>query len=153
MSGRGREALTDVHDLAAGRLAVQSQRYTLNRRKLVDALIQSSGPLTIDEILGDQQSLAQSSTYRNLVVLEQAGVVHRIITADDHARFELDETITGRHHHHLICEQCGVVLDVTLPTSVEDDLVASLGQVAREVGFTGRHHRIDLVGDCHNCDR
>ena len=39
-------------------------------------------------------SLAQSSAYRNLVVLEQAGAVNRIVTADDFARFELAQDLT-----------------------------------------------------------
>ena len=39
-------------------------------------------------------TLAQSSTYRNLVVLEEVRVVHRIVTSDDHARYELTEEIT-----------------------------------------------------------
>jgi Fur family peroxide stress response transcriptional regulator len=152
MPAHGESArLTDVHQLATTRLAAMSQRYTSNRRKLVEALAHSSGPLTIAEILAGQRSLAQSSTYRNLVVLEQAGVVHRIVTADDHARFELTETITGRHHHHLICERCGVILDIMLPPVLEDDLVASLGREARRLGFHGDHHRVDLVGTCEEC--
>jgi Fur family ferric uptake transcriptional regulator len=151
MPAEGENAANDLHHLAAARLATASQRYTANRRKLVDALVHASGPLTIAEILGDQRSLAQSSAYRNLVVLEQAGVVHRIITADDHARFELTETMTGQHHHHLICERCGVIFDVVLPPLVEDDLVASLGRAARRIGFQGNHHRVDLVGICRPC--
>ena len=35
--------------------------------------------------------MPQSSAYRNLAVLEQAGVIRRVITDDDFARFELDE--------------------------------------------------------------
>ena len=38
-------------------------------------------------------------------------MVHRIVTADEHARYELDEALTERHHHHLVCSRCGVVLD------------------------------------------
>jgi Fur family ferric uptake transcriptional regulator len=151
MPAEGENGPDDVHHVAAARLAAASQRYTANRRKLVDAFVHSTGPLTIAEILGDQRSLAQSSTYRNLVVLEQAGVVQRIITADDHARFELTETITGQHHHHLICERCGAIFDVTLPSLLEDDLVASLGREARRIGFQGNHHRVDLVGACRQC--
>ena len=49
--------------------------------------------------------------YRNLTVLEDAGVISRVVTHDEWARFELAEDIGG-HHHHLICEQCGTVRDV-----------------------------------------
>lgn len=141
----------DVHRLAATRLSGRSQRYTANRRRLVDVLIASSGPLTMAGILTSRSELAQSSVYRNLVVLEEAGVVHRIVTSDDHARFELTETITGQHHHHLICDRCGVILDVTLTAELEASLEASLAREADRLGFRGSHHRVDLIGHCQAC--
>lgn len=142
---------SDVHKLAATRLAAHSQRYTTNRRRLVDILIGSSGPLTIAGILAERSDLAQSSAYRNLVVLEEAGVVHRIITSDDHARFELSEDITGEHHHHLICDRCGMIYDITLPPGIERQLESSLAGEAQRLSFLGDHHRVDLVGVCSSC--
>ena len=141
----------DVHKLAATRLAAHGQRYTTNRRLLVDVLLGSSGPLAIAGILSERRGLAQSSAYRNLVVLEEVGVVHRIVTSDDHARFELTEDITGQHHHHLICDGCGVIYDVTLPPDVERALEASLAAQAAAMKFQGDHHRVDLVGYCRDC--
>lgn len=141
----------NVHQLAATKLASVSQRYTTNRRSVVEALLALPGPATIAELLETSNELAQSSTYRNLVVLEEVGVVHRIVTSDDHARFELTEEITGQHHHHLICESCGVILDVTLEPSVEAALEASLARAASGHRFTGAHHRVDLIGTCSQC--
>lgn len=115
------------------------------------ALAVSDAPLTIAELLEAAGSLAQSSTYRNLAVLEEAGVVHRIVTADDHARFELSEDITGSHHHHLVCTDCGVVLDVTLTEPLESAIHAELDAAANAKGFAGAHHRIDLIGLCAQC--
>lgn len=142
---------SNAHQLAATKLAATSQRYTSNRRTVVDALLACHGPTTIAEILAADNELAQSSTYRNLVVLEEAGVVHRIVTSDDHARFELTEAITGHHHHHLICEHCGRITDVTLDPAVESALETALRQAAKTHGFVGQHHRVDLVGTCRLC--
>lgn len=146
-----RAHLNDIHTLAATRLAASSQRYTANRRQLVEILTSSAGPLTIAGILTGQSELAQSSAYRNLTVLEEAGVVQRIVTSDDHARFELTESITGHHHHHLICDGCGVIFDVTLPAALEEQLEAALAIRASELAFDGDHHRVDLVGSCRTC--
>lgn len=143
--------VSNVHQLAATKLSASAQRYTTNRRAVVEALLSLPGPATIAELLETGNDLAQSSTYRNLVVLEDAGVVHRIVTSDDHARFELTEAITGQHHHHLICEVCGVIIDITLDPSVETALERSLGQAAAANRFQGSHHRVDLVGTCRNC--
>ena len=89
--------------------------------------------------------------YRNLAVLERAAVVHRIVTADDFARYELAEDLTEHHHHHLICAQCGDVTDFTLPSALEDDLDAAAAKVARRTGFAVDRHQLDLVGTCPTC--
>ncbi|MEM7325229.1 MAG: transcriptional repressor [Actinomycetota bacterium] len=140
-----------VHQLAATKLAAVGQRYTTNRKAVVDVLCGLPGPATIAELLSSGGQLAQSSTYRNLVVLEEVGVVHRIVTSDDHARFELTEEITGHHHHHLICEQCGRIIDVTLSGDVESSLQGALAAAAEAHSFTGLRHRVDLMGLCASC--
>jgi Fe2+ or Zn2+ uptake regulation protein len=140
----------DLHATAAARLRDDAQRYTPRRRALVELLAEVDQPLTIPQLLERRAGLAQSSVYRNLAVLERAGVVHRILTADDFARYELAEDLT-EHHHHLICSTCGDVTDFTVPAAVEHELEAALAKVARKAGFEVRHHRLDLVGTCPRC--
>jgi Fur family ferric uptake transcriptional regulator len=141
---------TDLHATAASRLREDEQRYTTRRRALVELLSEVDQPLTIPQLLERRPALAQSSVYRNLAVLERAGVVHRILTTDEFARYELAEDLT-EHHHHLICETCGDVTDFTVPPAVEHDLEAALSTVADRTGFAVRHHRLDLVGTCPRC--
>ncbi|MCU1398916.1 MAG: Fe2+/Zn2+ uptake regulation protein [Acidimicrobiales bacterium] len=140
----------DLHQIAALRVVGDRQRYTSLRRQLVEMLSSAEHPITIPDILRLDPELAQSSVYRNLAVLEQAGVITRVVTHDEWARFELAEDIGG-HHHHLICEQCGTVLDVVVPDTVEATLDESLASLAAMNGFELRHHRLDLVGVCTEC--
>jgi Fe2+ or Zn2+ uptake regulation protein len=88
--------------------------------------------------------------YRNLAVLEQAGVVRRVITEGEFARFELAEDLT-QHHHHLICSSCGRVEDVTVPRSFESSMDRTLDRLARKTGFATVSHRLDLIGTCRAC--
>lgn len=141
----------DVHATATARLRADGQRYTTGRRGLVEALVAADRPLTIPQLLEQGKGLAQSSVYRNLAVLERAAVVHRIVTSDDFARYELAEDLTEHHHHHLICERCGDVSDFTLPGSLEADLEAAAARVARRTGFSVDRHQLDLVGACPGC--
>jgi Fe2+ or Zn2+ uptake regulation protein len=138
-----------AHEVAA-RLATVNQRLTATRRAIVEALAAADRPMSIPEILGSGSGLAQSSVYRNLAVLERAGVVSRVVTTDEWARFELSEVLTG-HHHHLVCSKCGAVDDVRVPDDVEADLDRALGVLARREGFELLHHRLDLVGVCRAC--
>lgn len=133
------------------RLASVEQRFTPHRRLLVEILRAAGRPLTMPELLVQGHGLAQSSVYRNLVVLEQAGAVRRIVTDDEFARFELAEDLTGHHHHHLVCSACGAVEDVTVPDEIEALLDSALVEIAGTRGFTVDTHRLDLVGRCVEC--
>jgi Fur family ferric uptake transcriptional regulator len=134
----------------ATRLRAADQRYTRGRRRLIEALRAGGGPMTIPQILGTNDRLAQSSVYRNLIVLEEVGAVTRIVTGDDFARYELAEDLT-EHHHHLICSSCGDVSDFSLQPSIEAELERALRNVARRSSFTTAGHRLDLVGVCASC--
>lgn len=141
----------ELHAAVADRLRRGDQRYTTNRRTVVEVLEAADRPLTIPEILERRRHLAQSSLYRNLAVLEENGVVHRIHGTDDFARYELTEDLAGYHHHHLICSGCGTVADFTVPAEVEASLDASLAAVSDSTGFVTEHHRLDLIGRCRAC--
>jgi Fe2+ or Zn2+ uptake regulation protein len=140
----------DLDATATARLRAVGQRYTANRRAVVAVLAAAGQPLAIPEILEARPGLAQSSLYRNLAVLEQAGVVHRIVTSAEFARFELAEDLT-EHHHHLICSACGAVEDFTAPAGLERTMSRVMTDVARATGFAPDRHRIDLVGRCSRC--
>ena len=140
----------DVHAAIQSRLAEHDQQYTANRRGVVDALLAAGGPISLPDLLVTDASLAQSSAYRSLAVLEHAGIVRRLAHVGDHALFELDEHLTG-HHHHLICEECGLVVDVTLPDGVELAMDRSFADVATAAGFRSTHHAVDIYGTCADC--
>jgi Fur family ferric uptake transcriptional regulator len=89
--------------------------------------------------------------YRNLAVLEHAGLVSKISMGDEHAHYELGEEITNNHHHHLVCTSCGTVSDVTLSASAERSLDKALHEAAAGANFELHQHRVDLLGHCANC--
>jgi Fe2+ or Zn2+ uptake regulation protein len=126
------------------------QRYTPQRREIVAVLAAVGHPLTIQNIREHSKNLAQSSVYRNLVVLEEFGIVTKVVTNGDIGRYELTEDLTG-HHHHLICSQCGVVRDVVVPATLERDIDRALSALSRREGFSLDHHRLDVIGRCAKC--
>lgn len=140
----------DLRALMTERLHRAGQRVTANRETLVAVLAAAGRPLTIPEVIEAAGTLAQSSAYRNLQALEQAGLVHRIVTNDDFARYELAEDLT-EHHHHLICRSCGTVEDVPAAPGLERSVRAAADAIARDTGFHTQHHRVDLLGLCRRC--
>jgi Fur family ferric uptake transcriptional regulator len=143
-------AHTEIHRTVRDRLDQNDQRYTTGRRAVVDALANTDGPITLPELIDVAPTLAQSSAYRNLAVLEEVGVVRRLVHGADHARYELAEDLT-EHHHHLICESCGVVRDVTLTPKLERRLDDAFEVLSTAEGFAPTHHTIDLYGRCADC--
>ncbi len=140
-----------MHDDVAELLRSGDHRYTNGRRRVVSALQASDGPVTIPQILELDGSLAQSSVYRNLSILEEVGAVSRIVTHDDHARYELAEALTDHHHHHLICSSCGSVSDVELTEQLERTIDEALHRTGQSYNFRVDGHRLDLVGACADC--
>jgi len=140
----------DLHATVAARLRRVGYRYTAGRRALVVAIIGANRPMTASELTAATRGLPQSTMYRNLAHLEQAGVVHRVFSTDDYARFELAEELGG-HHHHLVCVTCGTVEDFTAPGRFERILSELMSKVTDGRGFTAETHRLDLLGVCGTC--
>ena len=143
-----------MHAEAIRKFNQHDQRYTSQRRLIVTVLAAADRPLIIQQLIKRASStkkvLAQSSLYRNLVVLESVGVVQRVFSTDEIARYELNDEILG-HHHHLVCSKCGEVLDVRIPEELELSLDAALLQIAKRSGFKLDQHRLDLIGRCSKC--
>jgi Fe2+ or Zn2+ uptake regulation protein len=139
-----------LHAAVEGRLRAVGQRYTANRRALVEALSRAGRPAATPELVASAGQ-PQSSVYRNLAVLERAGAVRRVLTEEGLARYELAEDLTA-HHHHLVCDSCGAVEDVTVPEPLEREVERALAAAARRAGFRARSHRLDVVGTCRSCE-
>ena len=140
----------DLHETVESRLRASGQRYTDQRRRLIEILARAGSPVALPDILRGRRGLAQSSVYRNLVNLEQAGVVRRVMVDDEHGRYELTEDLTG-HHHHLICSRCGRVQDLPMPAEFERSMDRTLDVLAKGAGFAEVSHRLDLIGLCRDC--
>ena len=140
-----------LHDDVASLLRSGDHRYTTGRRRVIAALHEADSPVTILRILELDTGLAQSSVYRNLAILEEVGAVVRIVTHDDHARYELAEALTDHHHHHLICTDCGSVSDFQLTPDTESALEKAFARVGRRAEFQIDGHRLDLLGTCASC--
>lgn len=143
--------MADIHGIARRRMDDDGHMYTRARRLIMDTLAELDGPATIPIIMGAAPTLVQSSLYRNLAVLQSAGLVTRVDVGDDRSYYELSEAVTDDHHHHLVCTSCRSVTDVALPARTEQALDRAFGAAAADAGFELEEHRVDLVGVCAAC--
>lgn len=85
-----------------------------------------------------------ATVYRALADLALEGEVDSLQSPDGESLYRA--CTTGQHHHHLICRQCGLTVEV------EADAVELWARsVATEHGFTEPNHVVDVFGLCAVC--
>lgn len=141
-----------LEQLAETNLVAIGSRMTQSRRAILAILERATAPLTASEIADLEAEVAQSSLYRNLSVLEEANLVHRIVGDSEFAHFELAEEVLG-HHHHMRCTICGKVVDVELDDKTESQLDRLSKSVANKNQFDSAHHHLEFIGICADCAR
>ncbi len=86
-----------------------------------------------------------STVFRIATKLLQEGTIRQIDWRERGSRYEwaaLD------HHHHLVCELCGQVIDIS-----DEDLGFSDQSIEKKTGFILKHHLIELEGICPDCQQ
>lgn len=127
-------------------------RNTRQKKLIIDCMKNCGGThLTAEEIYNrirvTDQRISIATVYRNLRLLEEQGTVKKVYVADDALAFyELSENNLPHSHHHLICRECGAIIDF------EADLLESLEKMIEETkGFSIEDHRVIFYGVCREC--
>lgn len=121
-----------------------SPRKTRQRAALAALLEATSGFRTAQE-LHDQlraagHSVGIATVYRALQLMLDADEVDAIRTPDGQAAYR---SCSARHHHHLICRDCGRTVEIQAP-----DFERWATDVATRNGFTDVDHELELFGRC-----
>ena len=141
-----------IHGAAERRLAKVGQRHTRQRREILELVVAARRPMSVPDLLSlDNADVSQSSLYRNLVVLEDVGVLQRVAGWGNHDRFELSESLSGHHHHHLKCTSCGSMSDIPANHGFERAVDIEAKAIAGDLGFVITGHSVDLYGLCPSC--
>jgi Fur family transcriptional regulator, ferric uptake regulator len=96
-------------------------------------------------LLEGNEEIGLATVYRVLTQFEAAGLVSRHHFEGGHSVFEMNE---GHHHDHIVCNQCGKVVEF-----VEETIERCQEKVAKKAGFSIRDHSLIIYGDCtrKNC--
>jgi Fe2+ or Zn2+ uptake regulation protein len=111
---------------AATRLRGSGLRATPQRIAIVDTLRRLGGHRTAEEIGGAMRgagaAMPRASLYHALAAMAARGVVLVADSGPGTARYEL----ASEWHHHLVCRQCGTIVDVPCATGARPCLDASI---------------------------
>ncbi len=98
-----------------------------------------------DGIAASGTAVGVASVYRALETLTELRLVQRVDAGDGIARFEPSRT-DRRHHHHLVCDDCGRVEPFT-----DEPLERALRRAAGRLGYALEQHDVVLRGACEDC--
>ena len=130
--------------------AEEGIKATRQRAEILDIFLNSSGHKNLAQIHAQVTKLnpriGYTTVYRTLKLLTRLGLAAQRKFADGETRYE--PTREGAHHDHLICLDCGKIVEF------KDDGIESLQQrVAKQQGFKIFHHRMELYGKCGPCSQ
>ncbi len=132
--------------LAINTLKESGVRITPQRHAVLEYLLTSMTHPTADDIYKALESkfpnMSVATVYNNLRILSKSGLVRELTYGDDSSRYDsnMDD------HYHIVCEDCGKVVDFHYPKLSE---IESLAQ--RVTGFEVSGHRLELYGKCKAC--
>ena len=83
-----------------------------------------------------------ATVYRTLNSLVADGLADSLVNAGE----SLFRDCTKGHHHHLICNECGIAVEIEAKQAEE-----WASKVAQDNGFTDVSPTIDIFGTCKKC--
>jgi len=137
-------------------LKEQGQRCTSARIAVLREIYSSSSHLDADELYQRLKkkgvSISRATVYHTLDLLFRLRLVARIDLGHKHTHYEKSHGVAN--HLHVICEQCGQVVEIA-----SSELAGMLEELCRQQGFELRSFSLQVFGQCipekrnHCCPR
>lgn len=140
---------TDFYNI----LKEHGYKLTSQRKVVLNALIRHQDKhLTVEEIYqlvkDEHPEIGLATVYRNIQLLNDMKIVEKLNLDDGFIRYELAKENEVHRHHHLICEQCGKVIEV------KEDLMGSIEKSFLETyNFLVHDHQAKFFGVCGDCQK
>jgi Fur family transcriptional regulator, ferric uptake regulator len=117
------------------------------RTAVIKVLKSAKSPIDVEKIIEEvnkETAVNQATIYRILDLYTKKGIVERVELGEGKYRYELQ----AKHHHHLVCINCGKIEDVEVEklSEIED-------KIKDKKGFQVKSHSLEFFGLCKNCQR
>jgi len=124
-------------------------RLTPQRLTMLRILSKSKGHPSAEQIFeqirADYPTTSLATIYKTLSLLKSVGEVFEVTFASMGSHYDGNKPYP---HPHLICTQCGQILDPKL------EVMAGISQeIARQTGYKITHQQLNLFGLCPECQK
>ena len=132
-------------------------RLTAPRQAVLNILSQTPDHLSAEDVYFEVHktyaNVGLTTVYRTLELLVQMGLASKFDFGDGRARYELsDGPKETKHHHHMVCKNCGRIIDYTDYIKEEMELLKRTEEgLSRKFNFKITGHIIQFYGLCDKC--
>ena len=132
-------------------LQKEGYKLTNQRKDILKTLLNNNHKhLSCEDVFNivskENSDLGIATVYRTLQLFEKLNIVYKINFDDGLSRYELNLGEENHQHHHLICLNCGKVIEVKL------DLLESLeNKIEKDGNFKIVDHNVKFYGYCKKC--
>jgi Fe2+ or Zn2+ uptake regulation protein len=128
-------------------LNAAGMRVTNQRSLIMEIIRQGKGHLDADEIYRrareKEPRLSLSTVYRTLQMLKKLDLVDELHFDEEHHHYEVKP---AAEHHHLVCLDCGKVIEINYPLS--RDIKRNVPEAR---GFDILETEVRMTGYCAKC--
>ena len=129
-------------------LKQRGYKITPQRRTVLSAIMHSHEHLTPAAIYArvrqERPGIGLVTIYRTLEILTKLDLICEMHAGGSCRSYLMRRPL--EHHHHLICSDCGTVIDFT-----DCDLGELEQRLSKENSFKINGHLLDFMGQCRNC--
>jgi Fur family ferric uptake transcriptional regulator len=130
-------------------LKENSLKFTKQRELILKFLYENDDHFTPEDIYillkkeYPEINIGIATVYRTLTLLEESGIASSISFGAQGKKYELG---LKKHHDHLICTECGNIIEF-----YDDTIEEQQEKIAKNFNFKMTDHTMKIIGICKNC--
>ena len=140
--------MTEEQEVFLKHIQKQGLKRTAQRDLILDVFLRTEGHLSGEDLYQlvreKDPTVGQTTVYRTLRLLTDAGLAREVRFGDGRAHYE--HNYKHEHHDHMICSQCGKIIEFYSP-----ELEAIQDAMAVKYKFELRSHLLRMIGICAQC--
>ena len=142
--------MTEEQEVFLKHIQKEGLKRTAQRDLILDVFLRTEGHVSGEDLYRlvreQDASVGQTTVYRTLRLLTDAGLAREVRFGDGRAHYE--HNYKHQHHDHMICSKCGKIIEFYSP-----ELEAIQDAMAAKHRFELTSHLLRMIGICADCRR
>ena len=140
--------MTEEQEVFLKHIQKQGLKRTAQRDLILEVFLRTEGHVSGEDLYQlvreKDPTVGQTTVYRTLRLLTDAGLAREVRFGDGRAHYE--HNYKHEHHDHMICSECGKIIEFYSP-----ELEAIQDAMAAKYKFTLTEHLLRMIGVCADC--